>query len=482
MIEKNTINDFIRSFNERVIGDKTVGEIINYKGHPIWWFVGIGFTYDTLPNLFDNRNTILTKIKNRKKPASKRKTKKLLRKLRWNERLKNLYLKFTGWRFVISEESVIFISPTTFLKNKNEDYILDKFNDIQNALSANGIKTDIISTDPLSKKFSFKIEDYPNVTNTFKKTKKIKKAAKELAINYKKVKKQLQLSAQDKIIFNMMEAAFDFYFSKEIIGIILTHYEYYRQIMSKYKTKLFVIEEASDIRTRALIAAGKDSNTPVLHIYHGLGNETDKLAYSPNLVKSIPGRYACGPLSEMGFKKEQIYLTGPTFMDEINKVQSQDGDYILFLTQTMVEDGFVSEKNYINKMTEAITSMKDNKIVIKMHPREIGRKRYIKILKKLKVKDYKVIGNEGNLYDLISKCKMVVAYGSTAIIEAIAIGKPVILLDIFSYYKGNPLFDNLKTIEITQQKEFVEKNLHVLDGAAKERNVRLIKRLIDWKY
>ena len=110
-----------------------------------------------------------------------------------------------------------------------------------------------------------------------------------------------------------------------------------------------------------------------------------------------------------------------------------------------------------------------------MHPRETGKRDYIKLCMKHYIKEFEVLGKESNLHDLIRKSSLVIAYGSTACIEAIAYGKQVILYNLFPWHhEGEQFVEGF--FNARDKYKYVTQNL-LLDHQATERNVKLIQEL-----
>lgn len=264
----------------------------------------------------------------------------------------------------------------------------------------------------------------------------------------------------------------NFYFSPSMITMVTEYYKAFCNLIKNSNIKLFIVEDVSDVRIRALVKACEKYNVPLLHIYHGLSGEESPLCYSPVIYKSVPGALFEKKLLKLGFKESQIKITGPIFMDGISPEQYQESDYYLFLTQTMVEDGFCEKKMYLKAIESIIKQFSGKRLIIKMHPRENGKRDYIKLCKKHNIINYRVLGKEADLHQLIRKCKMVVAYGSTASVEAIAYGKTVILYNMFPWhYEGEEFMEGL--FKAKDQGDYVRENLK-LDNQAITRNIDLI--------
>lgn len=392
------------------------------KYFDIWWILEFVVSNGTYAPFLKNSTSSL-------------KSKLLAKATYWN------YLLKGSKEITLHENSVVFIRPTN-AEFRNMDKI---YNAIENK--------DIIRIDALnifSRNKGFII------------TPEHKRKAKEIHQAYK------ELKLQPKHIY-------DFYFSVDILALIVCYYDTYDALIKKYHPKLFVVDENSDMRTRAMCLAAKDNNVKVLHIYHGLDIEENKFSYINNVIKSVPGQYQKDQLLKLGYKDKDVHITGPIFFN-IDTKSVKQLDYTLFLTTSVVEDGYITAKEYKQEMQDMLAELKEmgiNNIIVRMHPREKGKKMYEKLGCS--------VDTTTKLSTLIKECKLVVAYGSGAMVEAIMYNKPVLymhnLYEGYNLSKGNYIMDSLYNSKLSEQKTFVD-TIIFNDGKAIENNIALIERFI----
>lgn len=155
--------------------------------------------------------------------------------------------------------------------------------------------------------------------------------------------------------------------------------------------------------------------------------------------------------------------------------------------------------NNIESMYNAIASIDDAELVIKLHPGEDQRAALYN-----QCQEYKptILGSEADINELIYLCDVLVTKNSSTALEANIIGKPVIILnlsgkpDIVNYvdegialgvYKESDLKTTIwrslhdgqviKELRLAHEK-YIEKYLYKTDGRATERVVDLIRLLL----
>jgi len=139
-------------------------------------------------------------------------------------------------------------------------------------------------------------------------------------------------------------------------------------------------------------------------------------------------------VAEMQHNKN-VHVTGTgIFCDRKPEKADGHGKYALLLTQPLVEDNAVSKERYFQYIRKIIGRLRDDgfEARIKMHPSE-G-----------KLDDYRKLGvevhhagatmkNTESLQDLIRDSCICLSFGSTAMFDAILLGKATILIEIPEY-------------------------------------------------
>ena len=177
-----------------------------------------------------------------------------------------------------------------------------------------------------------------------------------------------------------------------------------------------------------------------------------------------------------------------------------DHKIILWTTQC---HGLSEEENIKNFKTvfETMRNLKDVTLVIKQHPGE-GR-RYTKMIGKY-LNKYKlnavVMPKDSDTYEQIFVCDLMMTRHSTTAMEAVALNKPVIILNLsgepdpvdyvkegvaLGVYKEEDLKPVIERLlkddsELAKnRKRYIEKYLYKIDGKATERVVKLIGEMIE---
>jgi len=176
---------------------------------------------------------------------------------------------------------------------------------------------------------------------------------------------------------------------------------------------------------------------------------------------------------------------------------------VLWTTQC---HGLSYEENIKNfkVVFKTIQNLKNTTLIIKQHPAE--EKKYTKMIKK-ELKDYKINAiitpKDSDTYEQLFVCDLMITRHSTTATEAIALNKPVIILNLsgepdpVEYVKEGVALgvynekDLKPTIEkllrddselAKNRKSFIEKYLYKMDGKATERVVNLILETIEeWR-
>lgn len=173
---------------------------------------------------------------------------------------------------------------------------------------------------------------------------------------------------------------------------------------------------------------------------------------------------------------------------------------VLIITEYFVESNKwtkIQRKEFICSIIDAISNMDDIHLIIKLHPPYENKEDYIQITKNIKNIPITIFIYE-NLHEIITICDVAISVSSTAILEAMALNKPVIILNLFKqnrpldfkdkgviyvdkkeliYPAINNLFNNNEYIDKNKMKQFVTSQVYKIDGKSSERIADLVMEI-----
>ncbi len=308
-------------------------------------------------------------------------------------------------------------------------------------------------------------------------------------------------------------------------------HEISKKMLVKEKASLLLLQNEYGWRERSCIIAAKELVIQVLAIQHGIiipghkGYMYRRDEVSPQLSVSSPycplpdytavfgESYRDLLVKQSGYPSETVVVTGPPRYDHLinagkiyNKVDFskkynvvEGQKLVLWTTQS---HSLSDEENMEN--IEAILGVADAlsgvTIIIKQHPAEGSR--YTKILQDAASRHYgKVIimPKDSDTFEQLYACDLLITKNSTTAVEAVALGKPVIVLNLGNtpdavdyvtegvaigvYYQENlikTITSLLADDSILEAKrfEYINRNIYWNDGRASERIAELVKRII----
>jgi len=143
-------------------------------------------------------------------------------------------------------------------------------------------------------------------------------------------------------------------------------------------------------------------------------------------------------LIENNFDQNTLLKVGNPYFDDIfNQIQNikhmktSDKNTILFCTEVLHEHGIISKQNEFNLINQVLSIAKDSgyTMSLKIHPSSSSISEY---KENLNFQDNVKIFQKDDILDVISKHDLVISYGgSSVVLYAICLQKPVILLKFF---------------------------------------------------
>lgn len=303
-------------------------------------------------------------------------------------------------------------------------------------------------------------------------------------------------------------------------------------MLERVRPAVLVIENEYSVFERALIVAAKRKNIPCVAIQHGVIHESHKgYIYqageiSPDLsvrapfvptadVTAVYGQYHKDLLTQVGgYPENAVVVTGQPRYDRMIDLNSRSvrselmerwnldpsKKIVLWTTQC---HGISDSENELNFQTvfDSISLIENVQLIIKQHPGE--PKRYDTMIREHLRKysiDVHFVAKDSDTLGLLAICDLVLLLHSTVGLEAVALQKPLIVMnlggqpDIVNYVQegvacGVYRPEDLKpTIEqllhddsclARNREEFIQKYLYRIDGKAAERVVALIEGCVE---
>ncbi|MGP8023794.1 MAG: UDP-N-acetylglucosamine 2-epimerase [Methanobacterium sp.] len=233
--------------------------------------------------------------------------------------------------------------------------------------------------------------------------------------------------------------------------------------------------------------------------------DSSKIALFGDTVKNM--------LISEGVSSERLEVTGNSKFDNLIQFKDplkkdflkekfeipSDKKVILVLTQWFVEAGLWSKKDreyFIVEIAKACVNLKDVQLVIKLHPPYEKEADYREILKDLPISP--LIYNFQSLHEIICISDVVVSVSSTAALEAMALNKPLLIVNMDH---GSKLFKDGGVLFIEKQdqilnalekllyhpqefvdedkmRQFVFNQAYIIDGNASERISDLMREMV----
>jgi len=485
------------------------------------------FLGDDLPPQFLRHEKIVKSILNEKKLSIKDKLRDglkiffLTKSLYYNEKSKYWISKFNRKRSPLEEnrDTVMFLAHTNaILFDKFDEFEVDRVESVVKEVREDPSLQEYISIiDPLSHNSLLKLLKYPNLVYRFIDP-EIQKKAKENSHNlnkkWKNLRDNLKFDPIERGIFEYFKPALDFYFSREVIYLIILYYEMYKKVLREQKIKLLCLYSTTKLIIKCAIASADKLKIKTLHIFHGFGMPTLNSELPNSVYYAVPGEKYKEKLINLKVKPENIFITGPVFMDYIpqflEKIPSKkDKKRILIATQPLVEEKLIEKKkyfDYVNRYLNSLSELEVDEIVIKLHPRERYINSYRAIINSLDSNKIRLELDQKKqtLYSLLSKSDVLITFfSSTVTIESMHIDVPTLTVDLVEYNNPDLIMDNTEEIihmkpdddiskivnKILYDKDFREdvirkgerftrEYLYKVDGKSGKRTSRLIKNLI----
>jgi UDP-N-acetylglucosamine:LPS N-acetylglucosamine transferase len=323
-------------------------------------------------------------------------------------------------------------------------------------------------------------------------------------------------------LYTHMEMELEFYFHV-LFPRIVKYIEMAKQMIDKEKPDLILAVNEYGEFERALVVAGKLKGIPTLAVQHGIITPThygyifsqeDKGKVLLPDTTCVYGQYHKELLTKNSiYGPEQVVVTGEPRYDVLHRVDkiyskkeflekyriSPDNRILLWATQC---HGLSDEENIKNlgAVFETVQNIKNATLLIKQHPGEGEEctKMIEDCLTNYKI-DVVITGKSSDTYEQLFVCDLLITRSSTTAMEAVALNKPVIILNLsgepdavdyveqgvaLGVYKEDDLKPSIEKLlkdpsELAKNRnKYVERYLHKIDGKTTERVTQVIEKMM----
>ncbi|MBN2421608.1 hypothetical protein JXB41_00150 [Candidatus Woesearchaeota archaeon] len=305
---------------------------------------------------------------------------------------------------------------------------------------------------PLSSGYYHWIDKYISKETFYRSLKEAKKYSGKWKRLDKKIKERLFAYKKESLL-KFVNEELDLLFSKQILFIYLLYYYTIKDIIKKEQLDLVLV--VSGLQERCAVAAAHSSGIPSLFLVHAYNLTGINFEFFPSSKIAVWGPNDKKRLIKYSeWKPENIFVTG-SFINEricnyIKKKEKKKGKKkILILSSPLVQFKVLPKEKFEKYLFYLFSNLKefpDSEIIIKTHPLEKDISLHKKIIKKIGIKNIRFrFGSLSNknadiLYNSILESDLVISFGSTALIEAMILNRPCILL---KFESGENLFENM---------------------------------------
>ncbi len=492
----------LKTWTKKQLSDgNCIDDLLGIEGFPLWWFYHRLFEIKIVPPwcITTTKGWVFRKY------------------LRVSEQIKSALNKKNVQRHEGKTKNILFLSYTNHITMKNGHPSYFRLESLLKEIEKEpAMDADVVVINPFSQ-WGFQHQQYGLSPHSFM-TKEIKKNAKTLSHTLARKWRSLKSKTKEELfqgeegtLWPIVRQQINILYSQEMIYTTALYYFAFKEMIRQRKINAVYTSAISSLYEKCLLAAASSLKIPSFMGQHGVAigfsnNDTSNLHSMHFLVM---GEKYKDNLIKTGIKTDNIFVTGPLIFDELLPYVGREKkqDTILFMTSPLIEDNFISKRDYFEKVKTIFQQLKGFSlpIRIKLHPRERYKEEYEKACREVGLRNAAVLteGTREEHYHLIDECKVFLNFGSTAALEAMILGKPVIIFGIFGKGK-NPINHFIRESEATlkvdydgdirnivkmvlaapeilkeEREKFVGEHCYKLDGKAQERVVEAIKSKLD---
>lgn len=465
-------NEFISNWKERKIGNELFDRVFQVEGIPLSWFYRPILYSSLLPRPFPST----WKIKEEPKCGF------------WSLKIFHRFTaSFIYWSTIIKaqarKKNRVPVAEKTvadqgrpkilFLGFTNQIYFsgvekIPKLEKVIEKVEQDGqyqpfvLTADLLSSLrlPTLRKCRHTVFDYDDEI-IFKKNKKRARELHQAWENISEETKKSWLQFKGESYWGLVRPSLELLYSEQFIFAVLYYYEHFKKVLDRENIRVMVLTSQNNIFEKSIIAAAKQNNIPVLVIQHGLGLGMFRNIDLIDQEKfAVWGEHFRRSLFHLGLKEENVAVTGNLALDRWSE-ENQAAllpKHILVTTGPFAEDRLVTKEEYfepVRKIVRELEKLKGHRVIFKLHPRERYFSYYQKILRD---KDNftlikKTDQDEYSL--LLRQAALIITFGSSITLEAVALGKKALIIDIFNDKNILPsLTPHFRSVPIIGWKEF----------------------------
>ncbi len=242
-----------------------------------------------------------------------------------------------------------------------------------------------------------------------------------------------------KSIYRFLEDDLSFLFSFPMVFLNIYYYHLMKHVMESLHIKIVVT--VSGHYERAALAAADRLGIPSVFIAHSPISNGKFFDFYPGTNYFVYGERDKDILTrDSGIPPHRIVVTGATNIDAlVSKYRSSTNrkkKTILFLSQQLYL--FFGDQRYQEHLEKIFSNLSDidARLVVKLHPRDQKPHLIENALKHEGIKDYRIVRTDASnknqevLYREISRSDVVMTFFSTTILDALVLGKPVIMVRV----------------------------------------------------
>jgi len=267
---------------------------------------------------------------------------------------------------------------------------------------------------------------------------------------------------------------------------IIDYIEIIKNVTEVEKPEIIVVMDDRSGFGKSAVATGNLLNIPTLLVQHGLIN--DSPVYGPSLVDKMAvfGNYTKEVLIKLGVYEQQIVVTGQPRFDKIlnNKYGAKKFRRQLGINENKriivwAAAPLSPSENTLTliEIVAAVQEIEEVQLVVKFHPDDNMEWCRSKI-EEIGIKDI-VLTRDGDLYELLHVCDVLITKHSTVALEAMIFDKNVITINLSSEPDGYPYAESGASVGVYKNEEILPAIKMVLnDEVARERLAENRKKFV----